>query len=1065
MLVLGGEMGAYDEADHPWLTEVKELSREAAADGTPCSGSASGTSWSPSRSAARWRPARGASRSACSRPAGPTTPDGHAARRRGRARRRARRAVEQRRRRPAARGRRRLAQTPHGELQAARFAPSVWGVQWHPEAARRSSGLGRPRPRRRRRAGRGPRRLRGGRRRRARPAPGTGRVLADAFAASAGAAGDRPARDGGTGHQLGGTAGPARVRGHRGLGRGARAPRGGGRGAVHLSATTADPDQAVVYLAELADRVADREVLLGALAADEGTAMRLLAVLGASSALGDHLLRHPEHWRDLRDPSLGSTRPAAFAVRARLLARSARTRTRRDPVATRHEPAVDALRVDYRGCCSGSPPATSSHDVGVDEVAAELADLAAGTLRAALAIARAPRWASRRAARLAVDRDGQVRRPRAELRLRRRRDLRRRGRSRAPRRPAAMRAATRLAAHLMRICSDTTVEGTIWPVDANLRPEGNGPLVRTLASHLAYYQRWAKTWEFQALLKARPVAGDLELGAEYVDASRRWCGRPPSARTSSPTCRRCAAGSSRTSPSRRSTGSSSSAPAACGTSSSPSSCCSWCTAAATSTCARRPPWRRWRPRRRRLRRAGGRRRARRGLPLPAHAWSTASSSTGCAAPTCVPEDEADLRRARPLPGLRTDPVAELDRRVAAARRVVRRLHEKLFYRPLLDAVAQLPPARPAVAEGGPAAAGGPRLRRPGRRAAPPGGADRGRLPQGRIQRTLLPVLLGWFADSADPDAGLLGFRQVSDALGKTPWYLRLLRDEGRRREPRPGPVRRPLAPDLLLRAPEAVRCSATRDGAGAARPGGAASRRCWPRSAGRRPGRRRSPRSGRAAARAVPDAAADMLGDGRRRARSAPRSPTSTPPRSRPRWPRPSARRGRAGDTLPTRFAVIGMGRFGGHELGYGSDADVLFVHEPAEGASGEEAARAATPWSTRCAGCWRCRAPTRRWSRRGPAAGGQAGPAGAHPGVVRGLLRAGRWSGRPGAAARQPVAGDAELCAAVHRADRPAALPGRGARRRRRARDPAAQGADGGRADAARRRPGDPPQAGPRAG
>lgn len=71
----------------------------------------------------------------------------------------------------------------------------------------------------------------------------------------------------------------------------------------------------------------------------------------------------------------------------------------------------------------------------------------------------------------------------------------------------AVQAATRLASHLMRICSETTIEGTIWPVDANLRPEGrNGPLVRTLASHLAYYQRWAKTWEFQALLKARAVA-------------------------------------------------------------------------------------------------------------------------------------------------------------------------------------------------------------------------------------------------------------------------------------------------------------------------------------------------------------------------------------------------------------------------------------------------------------------------------------------------------------------------------------------------------------------------------
>jgi glutamate-ammonia-ligase adenylyltransferase len=45
---------------------------------------------------------------------------------------------------------------------------------------------------------------------------------------------------------------------------------------------------------------------------------------------------------------------------------------------------------------------------------------------------------------------------------------------------------------------------------------------------------------------------------------------------------------------------------------------------------------------------------------------------------------------------------------------------------------------------------------------------------------------------------------------------------------------------------------------------------------------------------------------------------------------------------LPTRLAVIAMGRFGGHELSYGSDADVVFVHEPREGAGEEEAAKAA---------------------------------------------------------------------------------------------------------------------------
>src|SRR4029078_5392933 len=48
-----------------------------------------------------------------------------------------------------------------------------------------------------------------------------------------------------------------------------------------------------------------------------------------------------------------------------------------------------------------------------------------------------------------------------------------------------------------------------------------------------------------------------------------------------------------------------------------------------------------------------------------------------------------------------------------------------------------------------------------------------------IQRTLLPVLLRWFADAPEPDGGLVAFRQLSEALGTTPWYLRLLRDEGK----------------------------------------------------------------------------------------------------------------------------------------------------------------------------------------------------------------------------------------------------------------------------------------------
>ena len=85
----------------------------------------------------------------------------------------------------------------------------------------------------------------------------------------------------------------------------------------------------------------------------------------------------------------------------------------------------------------------------------------------------------------------------------------------------ALAVGARLAAGLARACSTPSVEPALWPVDAALRPEGkNGPLVRTIASHKAYYERWAKTWEFQALLKARPLAGDRALGQEYVEMTQ-----------------------------------------------------------------------------------------------------------------------------------------------------------------------------------------------------------------------------------------------------------------------------------------------------------------------------------------------------------------------------------------------------------------------------------------------------------------------------------------------------------------------------------------------------------------
>jgi glutamate-ammonia-ligase adenylyltransferase len=83
----------------------------------------------------------------------------------------------------------------------------------------------------------------------------------------------------------------------------------------------------------------------------------------------------------------------------------------------------------------------------------------------------------------------------------------------------AITIGSEIAKLVIQACSAVTPEGTIWDVDAALRPEGkSGALVRTLDSYLDYYHRWAQTWEYQALLKARPMAGDFDLGDEFVAA-------------------------------------------------------------------------------------------------------------------------------------------------------------------------------------------------------------------------------------------------------------------------------------------------------------------------------------------------------------------------------------------------------------------------------------------------------------------------------------------------------------------------------------------------------------------
>lgn len=85
--------------------------------------------------------------------------------------------------------------------------------------------------------------------------------------------------------------------------------------------------------------------------------------------------------------------------------------------------------------------------------------------------------------------------------------------------PRAADYARKVSITFMAALAQLTADGAAYKVDADLRPEGrSGPLTRTVDSYRTYYERWAKTWEFQALIKARPAAGDDELGASFMAA-------------------------------------------------------------------------------------------------------------------------------------------------------------------------------------------------------------------------------------------------------------------------------------------------------------------------------------------------------------------------------------------------------------------------------------------------------------------------------------------------------------------------------------------------------------------
>ncbi|WP_405430419.1 bifunctional [glutamine synthetase] adenylyltransferase/[glutamine synthetase]-adenylyl-L-tyrosine phosphorylase [Micromonospora sp. NBC_00617] len=679
-----------------------------------------------------------------------------------------------------------------------------------------------------------------------------------------------------------------------------------------------------------------RSSLIAELHADPGLRRRLIAVLGASSALGDHLVANPEHCLALR------TAPDGLA-----------------PIAEgRLEPAGDGnpvavLRTAYRLALLRIAAADLTGGRALEQTMAALSALADATLAAAYEIAVDELAAGTERPRLAVVAMGKC--GGGELNYVSDVDV-----IFVAAEDGDLPAATLVATRLIHICGLVA-----WPVDAALRPEGNrGPLVRTLASHLAYYRRWARTWEFQALLKARPAAGDLALAQEWIDqlAPLVWraAERPEAVEDVRAMRRRIIDNI--------------------------------------------PP----KELEREIKRGPGGLRdiefavqllqlvhgrgdetLRAPGTIPALRALVAGGYVGRADGESLlrgyrflrsVEHRLQLQALRRTHTVPTEPsalrwlAAALDFTATPGRSAVesfraewvthatevRRLHAKLLYRPLLESVARVP-------------ADGLRLTPEAARHrleilgfADPAGALRhlqaltgGVSRTAAIQRTLLPVLLSEFADAPEPDRGLLNYRKVSDKLGSTPWYLRLLRDG--------GPVARRLArvlalsryvADLLARDPEALRLLAEENelaprSRAVLREGflAAAARHADPIEATRavRALRRRE---------LVRVACADVL------CRAGALAPTPTRPDG---TTRPAVgladitevgtalsdvtdatlaaalRAARASQPAPQglRFAVIGMGRLGGYESNYLSDADVLFVYDPPAD-SGESAASAA---------------------------------------------------------------------------------------------------------------------------
>ncbi|MHC2999051.1 bifunctional [glutamine synthetase] adenylyltransferase/[glutamine synthetase]-adenylyl-L-tyrosine phosphorylase [Microbacterium sp. HJ5] len=709
------------------------------------------------------------------------------------------------------------------------------------------------------------------------------------------------------------------------------------RDAVMAGASiAADADEALGALARIARRDAGA---VRALHADAQGWRALWALLGASTGFADFFLRHPGELAHLE--GAGTALPSSVELGEALLESVGAAD---GFAADGGESAWVALRVRYRRMLAriAAFDLLSASPVDhVPAVAARLADAAAAALEASLAVARtrvsggaagAGLFPREQVAQAQLAIIGMGKTGARELNYVSDVDVifvagTGDGASDQLSESRAVDIATRLAVQTMRGISGIEIEPPLWEVDANLRPEGKqGALVRTLDSHLAYYDRWAKSWEFQALLKARAIAGDVALGERYVaavqpkiwtsaarenfvDSVQRMRERvtehipaadvpfqiklgPGGIRDIEFTVQLLQLVHGLSDDRIRQRGTLEALDALVDE--------GYIGRTEASTFSRDY----------------------RVLRLLEHRVQLRHLRRTHLMPS-KPEELRVLARATGLADT-GDAVWDLWESV---KREVRDIHVRLFYRPLLSAVAALPAEERVLS----AAQAHDRLAAIG--FADPAGALRhiaaltsGLSRKASIQRHLMPVMIRWFADGVDPDYGLLAFRRLSERLGDTPWFLRMLRDSSAAAES----LTRVLSGsryvgELMEWIPESA---AWLDDDELLRPRSGVALQQEARAIQARHG-------------SLDDAMRSVRGLRRREllrtamaaiigtitieeVAEALTTITDVTIQATLRAVRPTVV---SPDDESLDFSVIAMGRFGGRELGFGSDADVMYVY------------------------------------------------------------------------------------------------------------------------------------------